>query len=163
MAATAANIIQVALAPNLNAILIFLICFGLLGYYLHNATHLGATVALTFAILIGGIVGAAVNLLMARLMADEGGRLDSESSDMLGRIATVSIPIRAGGLGEVIFPGDNGARRSLGARSAGGAAIARDADVVIVDYGEGIATVETWDAFLSTTGSAASYNSPPTP
>ncbi len=136
---------------NLNAILGFLFTFGLLGYVLHNSTHAGAVLAVILAIICGAAGATALNTLMIRLFGAESGSLGSDSSAMEGRIATISIPIRAGGVGEVIFMGENGTRRSLGARSSDGVAIARDADVVIMGYRNGIAEVQSWESFIATT------------
>lgn len=150
-----------AIAPNVNAILTFLFGFGLTGYILHNITHLVALVALLLSLGVGAVVGGAFNVLMLRLFGNETGRLGLDSSDMTGRIARVSIAIRAGGVGEIIFAGDNGSRRSLGARGSEGQAIPLDADVVIVEYAEGIATVETWDEFLIAADNRGTPTNPP--
>jgi hypothetical protein len=136
---------------NLNELLVFLFCFGLLGYVLHNAAHAGAVLTIIVALLagVGGATG--MNALFVRLFGAEAGRLGSDSSQMEGRLATVTLPIRAGGVGEVVFVGENGTRRSLGARSADGSAIPRDAEVVILDYKDGIAQVQAWDSFITET------------
>ena len=134
---------------NLNAVLAFLFCFGLFGYVLHNITPAGALVAILIALILGMIAGMGINLLYAQLLGRETGRLGASSSTVEGRIAKISIPVRAGGLGEVIYEGDQGSRHSLGARSTDGSAIPRDADVVIVEYINGIALVQEWDAFLA--------------
>jgi hypothetical protein len=134
---------------NLNEILVFLFCFGLLGYLLHNVAHAGAVLTIFAAGVLGGGAAGATNVLFMRLFGEETGRLGLDSSQMEGRIATVSLPIRAEGIGEIIFVGENGTRRSLGARSADGSAIARDAEVVIIGYVDGIAQVEAWDHFLA--------------
>lgn len=143
-----APLAQVLSAINLNAVVIFLFCFGILGYLLHNTAHLNAVVALVLALIIGVTISGGVNVLLLRLMGHETGNLGADSSQMEGRLATVSLPVRAGGIGEIIYVGENGSRHSLGARSVTGQAIPRAADVVIVAYEQGIATVETWDSFL---------------
>ncbi len=137
---------------NLNSVLMFLFCFGLLGYVLHNSAHAGSFVAFVVALIAGIGGGAAINALMLRFYGQETGRLGFDSSTFEGRIARVSIPVRAGGLGEIIYVGDNGSRRSLGARSVDGTPVDRDVDVVIVGYANGVATIETWDAFLLSAG-----------
>ncbi len=134
---------------NLSAILVFLFCFGLLGYLLHNAAHTGAVLTIIVAVLAGVGGAAAMNALLARLFGTEVGHLGADSSEMEGRLATVSMPIREGGVGEIIFVGENGTRRSLGARSLDGSAIARDAEVVIMSYRDGIAEVQSWDHFIA--------------
>lgn len=135
---------------NLNAILVFLLAFGLLGYLVHNATHAGAVLTILLAVVagVGGAIG--VNALFVRMFGNEIGKLGLDSSQMEGRLATVTLPIRVGGIGEVVFTGENGTRRSLGARSADNTPIPRDAEVVILTYENGIAAVQTWDNFIAT-------------
>ena len=135
-------------ALNINAVLTFLFFFGLLGYLLHNVGHAGAFVTILFAVVIGLGAAAVVNALLLRLFGTESGRLDPSSSELPGRIAQVSLAVRAGGIGEIIYVDESSSRHSLGARSSDGSAIARDADVVIVDFVNGIAVVQGWDDFL---------------
>lgn len=135
-------------ALNLNEVLVFLFMFGVLGYLLHNLAHAGAVATIIVAIFIGVGAAGAVNMLLLRLFGTEVGRLGLDSSQMEGRLATVSLPIRANGIGEIIFVGENGTRRSLGARSTDGSAIPRDAEVVIMGYTDGIAQVQDWQRFI---------------
>lgn len=134
---------------NVNEVLVFLFSFGLLGYTLHNLTNAGAVLTIIAAGFIGTGAAAGVNVLFLRMFGEETGRLGTDSSQMEGRLATVSLPIRPNGVGEIIFLGENGTRRSLGARSADGSAIARDADVVIMEYTDGIAKVQSWEHFIN--------------
>jgi membrane protein implicated in regulation of membrane protease activity len=136
-------------ALNLYAILTFLFWFGLIGYVLHNLTNLGSVSAFVGALLVGIIGAILVNLAMARLMGKDDGELTAESSEVVGTIATVSMAIRAGGIGEIIYTKGTGSRKSIGARSMDDQPIARDAEVVIVGYEKGIAQVQTWDRFLN--------------
>ena len=134
---------------NLYAVLTFLFWFGLSGYVLRNLTDLGSLAAFIGAALVGIVGAVLVNLAMARLMGRDYGELTAESSEMVGTIATVSMAIRAGGIGEVIYTKGAGGRKSVGARSVDSQPIARDAEVVIVGYEKGIAQVQTWDRFLN--------------
>jgi membrane protein implicated in regulation of membrane protease activity len=134
---------------NLYAILAFLFWFGLIGYVLRNLTNFGSLAAFWGAVGVGVIGAVLVNMVMSRLMGHDDGALDEDSSDLVGTLATVSLPIRAGGIGEVIYKKGTAGRKSLGARSVDGLAIPRDAEVVIVGYHKGIAQVQSWDSFLS--------------
>jgi membrane protein implicated in regulation of membrane protease activity len=134
---------------NLYAILTFLFWFGLIGYVLHNLTNFGSLSAFVGALLVGVVGAVIINMVMGRLMNKDDGELTAESSEMVGTIATVSMAIRAGGIGEVIYTKGAGGRKSIGARSADSQPIARDAEVVIVSYEKGIAQVQTWDRFIS--------------
>jgi len=145
------NLVQTLLGYvlNLYGILSFLFFFGLLGYLLHNATHANAITAVVIAIIIGLAGGAGINMAYLRLFGQDYGSLGRATSEVTGRIAKVNLPIRANGIGEIVYIGDNGSRHSLGARSANSTAIPADADVVIVDFVNGIASVESWDTFVT--------------
>jgi membrane protein implicated in regulation of membrane protease activity len=137
---------------NLYALLAFLFWFGLIGYVLHNLTNFGSFTALMGALAVGIVGAVLVNMVMSRLMGHDDGALDEDSSDLVGTLATVSLPIRAGGIGEVIYKKGTAGRKSLGARSVDDQAIPRDAEVVIVGYHKGIVQVQAWDNFLSGSG-----------
>ena len=136
---------------NLYAILTFLFWFGLIGYVLKNMANLGSLFASVTGLIVGIIGAVLVTIVMRRLMGRDDGELTAESSDLIGTLATVSLPIRAGGIGEIIYTKGVGGRKSIGARSIDGEAISRDAEVVIIGYEKGIAQVQTWDRFLNET------------
>jgi membrane protein implicated in regulation of membrane protease activity len=138
-------------ALNLYGILIFLLIFGLLGFLLHNATNLAAALIVLIALLAGLAGAVATSAFLTRLFLanlDVSG-LTSESSQLEGRLGTVSMLIREGGTGEVIFQGATGARQSLGARSLDGQPIAAGTEVVILSTSDGIARVQPWDRFMA--------------
>ena len=137
-------------ALNLYGILIFLLIFGLLGFLLHNATNLAAALIVLVA-LLAGLAGAIVtSALFARVfLMNVTVGLTSESSQFAGRLGRVSMTIREGGTGEVIFQGATGARQSLGARSLDGQPIAAGTEVVILSAHDGIARVQPWDRFMA--------------
>jgi hypothetical protein len=60
----------------------------------------------------------------------------------------LSLPIRQQGTGEVIFS-LGGVRRCAGARSDGGEAVEKGAEVVIERYEKGIAYVKRWEDFTN--------------
>jgi hypothetical protein len=109
------------------------------------------TVLLTAAF-VGALAAIAVNAALTRLfITSQAGELSADSSRLEGRMATVSLAIREQGLGEVVYSGEAGARQSLGARSADGAAIAAGTQVVIVETAHGLASVQPWERFLADT------------
>jgi hypothetical protein len=55
----------------------------------------------------------------------------------------LSIPIRAGGTGELIYS-QEGTRRVAGARSEDGTAIPKGVEVMVTRYEKGIAYVQPW-------------------
>jgi len=136
-------------ALNLYGVLMFLLVFGLVGYTLHNALGLGL-LALTFATLLGFGSSVGLTTVLSRVFRPGAETiLTAESSQLEGRVGQVTLPIRPGGIGEVIFTRKGGGRQSVGARGADGEAIPRDVDVVILGYRDGIATVQAWDRFIS--------------
>ena len=137
---------------NLNGALIFLLVFGVLGYLLHTGQALSTLTAVLISAFVGAVAAIGVNAALTRLfITSQAGELSPDSSRLDGRMGTVSLAIRANGLGEVIYTGEAGARQSLGARSADGSAIEAGTQVVIVGSAQGLATVQPWDHFLADT------------
>ena len=62
---------------------------------------------------------------------------------MVGVLGRLSMPIREGGTGELIYS-QAGTRRVCGARSEDGAAISKGTEVVVTRYEQGIAYVRRW-------------------
>ena len=63
---------------------------------------------------------------------------------MVGVLGRTSLPIREGGTGEIIYS-QAGTRRTCGARSDNGVAIARGVEVLVTRYDRGIAYVRLWE------------------
>ena len=134
---------------SLNGALVFLLVFGVVGYLLHSGQGGSIFIPVALGALVGALAAIGVNAALARIfITSQAGELSTASSHLEGRLATVSIAIRAQGLGEVVFTGEAGARQSIGARSAGGAAIPAETQVVIVAAERGLATVQPWESFL---------------
>jgi membrane protein implicated in regulation of membrane protease activity len=135
---------------NLFSLLALLFFFGLLGYLLHNFTNLGVTFSTLVALALGLSAALLTGALMSRLfLLAESNYLSSDSSRLEGRLGQVSVNIRAGGLGEVIFTNVSGARTSVGARGQDGVAIPAGTEIVIIGYENGIASVQPWDSFMA--------------
>jgi len=62
---------------------------------------------------------------------------------MVGVLGKLSVPVREGGTGELIYS-QMGTRRVCGARSDDGCAIAKGTEVVVTRYDKGIAYVRLW-------------------
>jgi hypothetical protein len=63
---------------------------------------------------------------------------------MIGVLGKLSIPIREGGTGELIYS-QEGTRRVAGARSENGAPIPKGSEVIVTRYEKGIAYVRPWE------------------
>ena len=83
-------------------------------------------------------------IYLARVLSLHEEPLTDSDFDMTGILGRLSISIRAGGTGELIYS-QEGTRRSCGARSEDGSAIDRGAEVVVMRYDKGIAYVRRWD------------------
>jgi hypothetical protein len=142
---------------NASTVLAFLAWFGGVGYILTVHSTMIATLALLFA--LSGGLGAAwiVFVVMVKLMNAEGSHMREEDYRYEGTIGTVSVPIRAGGTGEIIFE-QNGVRKCAGARAADGKALERGAEVVMSRYENGIAYVERWTEFTKLPSSSSPSN-----
>jgi membrane protein implicated in regulation of membrane protease activity len=101
---------------------------------------------------VSGIGAAAVVFwFVAKVLIEREAPLDPADYEMVGVLGKLSIPIRAGGTGEVIYS-QEGTRRVAGARSEDGAAIPKGTEVVVTRYEKGIAYVRLWDEFVASQG-----------
>jgi membrane protein implicated in regulation of membrane protease activity len=128
---------------NFGTMTAFLAWFGGTGYLLERFYAVWFLVALAIAVL-SGLGGAAIVFwFLAKLASDDEG-LDPADYEMIGVLGTLSIPIRAGGTGEIVFS-QEGVRRVSGARSEDGTAIPKGVEVVVQRYEKGIAYVRRWE------------------
>lgn len=136
-------------ALNLYGLLMFLLIFGLVGYVAHALLGWGVIFVIVVPLLIGVICAIGLTTLLHALFATSKDTvLTADDARLEGRLGNVTMPIRAGGIGEIIFTRKGGGRQSVGARSATGEAIPAGSEIVILDYLDGIASVQTWDSFL---------------
>jgi hypothetical protein len=135
---------------NPMSLAIFLVGFGFLGYVFHNAM---ASLALqfTFAIaIVGGIILALVFLtLLSHIFGGSGSATVQDVPDRTGLLAKVSMTIPQNSMGEVSYVSPGGLRKSIPARSLNGQRLERDQEVVVVNYQDGIAEVDTWEHFVN--------------
>jgi len=129
---------------NAFSITIFLCWFGAAGYLLTRHGSFVTIVILALAV-IGGLAGGAlVFLFLTRVLLPHEHDLSADETDVVGAVGRISSPIRAGGIGEVIYE-QLGARCSAPARSEDGAAIEKQEEVFVVRYEKGIAYVRRWE------------------
>ena len=128
---------------NFATIAAFLAWFGGAGYLLTRYGGWWAMPALALA-MVTGLAGAALMFaFMVKVVWSPHENLDPDDYDLVGLIGVVSSSIREGGTGEILFP-QAGARRTAGARSETGQAIARGVEVVITQYKNGLVYVRPW-------------------
>ena len=133
---------------NFATMTAFLAWFGGAGYLLTSEFRWLALPAVVLSVVIGLGGAAIVFWLMARVLWSPNENMQSADYHMVGVLGRVNQPIRAGGIGELIYS-HGGARHSCGARSADGGAIEKGAEVVVTDYERGIASVRRWTDLAS--------------
>jgi hypothetical protein len=133
---------------NLSTIMAFVTWFGGAGYILRAYAGVQGIASVAAASLVGLLGGAIVFYFLVRVILPGQRILDPADYEVEGTLAKVSVPIRPGGVGEIVYT-KGGTRRSEGARSSDGSAIERGTEVVIVKYERGIAYVEAWSSFVA--------------
>ena len=143
---------------NFSTAMAFLAWFGGAGYLLTAWGRIGALAVLAFAAMAGATGAAIVFAFLARVLMRTDSTLYDSDYHMEGLLGRVSSGIRQGGTGEIIFS-QEGVRRTCGARSESGAAIARGVEVVITRYEKGIAYVRPWEEMAREAGMETSSKS----
>jgi len=129
---------------NFATLMAFLAWFGGMGYLLTGRAHLGQLLVLAVAF-VSGMAGSAVVFgFLTKVLLKHERFLDPADFEMTGVLGNVTVPIRAGGTGEIVYS-QQGTRRSAGARSENASAIPRGSEVVVTRYEKGIAYVRLWD------------------
>jgi membrane protein implicated in regulation of membrane protease activity len=121
----------------------FLAWFGGAGYLLTRFSSVWVRLGFVLA-LASGLIGAGIMFLfLTRVLTSKEENLDPADFDMVGVLGKLSMPIRAGGTGEITYS-QAGTRRACGARAEDGSAIAKGTEVVVTRYEKGIAYVRLW-------------------
>ena len=137
-------------ALNLYGLLMFLLIFGLVGYVAHAVLGWGVLFVILVPLLFGVACAIGVTTLLHIVFAtSKDTELTASDARLEGRLGSVTMAIRAGGVGEIIFTRKAGGRQSVGARSASGEAIPAGSEIVVLDYQDGIASVQSWDNFMA--------------
>ena len=128
---------------NFVTLTAFLAWFGGTGYLLTRYSSIWFVMGLGIAIVSGRIGGGIVFLFLSKVLTSEEECMDPADYEMVGVLGRTSIPIRAGGTGEIIYS-QAGTRRTCGARSDEGVAIGKGIEVVVTRYDRGLAYVRLW-------------------
>jgi hypothetical protein len=128
---------------NPPSIAAFLAWFGGTGYLLARFSALWVGLALLLAVIAGLVGGAIIFFFLTKVLMSDQEFLDPADFEMVGVLGKLSVPIREGGTGELIYS-QMGTRRVCGARSDDGSALAKGAEVVVTRYERGIAYVQLW-------------------
>ncbi|HEX3820134.1 MAG TPA: hypothetical protein VHW45_07370 [Candidatus Sulfotelmatobacter sp.] len=134
----------VSVSPfNPPAIAAFLAWFGGAGYLLTRFSVIWIGFALSLSVIAGLIGGGIIFLFLSRVLISEEECLDPADFEMVGVLGKLSMPIRNGGTGELIYS-QMGTRRVCGARSDDGTVMTKGMEVVVTRYEKGIAYVRLW-------------------
>jgi membrane protein implicated in regulation of membrane protease activity len=128
---------------NFGTIAAFLAWFGGTGYLLEHYYRVWFLMALGVSILSGIGAASVVFWFLAKVLMAREQALDPADYEMVGVLGRLSIPIRAGGTGELVYS-QEGTRRVAGARSEDGVPISKGAEVMVTRYEKGIAYVRPW-------------------
>ncbi|HKM89233.1 MAG TPA: NfeD family protein [Candidatus Acidoferrales bacterium] len=132
---------------NFMTVCAFLAWFGGVGFLVTRYYALAA-VAAVGAALAGGLTGSSiVFVFLAKFLLPHETQLDPADFEMVGTLATVTLPIRSEGIGEIQFS-QEGTRRSASARSEDGQALERGAEVVVARYERGMAYVKRFEEMV---------------
>lgn len=129
---------------NFVTITAFLAWFGGTGYLLTRYSGIWLVAGLVLSVASGLVGGTIIFLFLSRVLISKSDYLDPADFEMVGVLGTICSPIREGGTGELIYS-QAGTRRTCGARSEQGTAIAKGTEVVVTRYDRGIAYVRPWE------------------
>jgi membrane protein implicated in regulation of membrane protease activity len=129
---------------NFGTIAAFLAWFGGTGYLLEHYFHVWVMLTMSVATLSGVGAASIVFWFLAKVLISREAALDQADYEMTGVLGRLSIAIREGGTGELIYS-QQGTRRVTGARSDTGSAISKGAEVMVTRYEKGIAYVRPWE------------------
>ncbi len=147
---------SLAVSPfNFSTAMAFLAWFGGAGYLLTTWHQIGFLIVLAFSTMAGLTGAAIVFVFLAKVLMRTDSTLYDADYRMEGLLGTVTIPIREGGTGEIIYS-QEGVRCTCGARSDNGKAIPRGTEITIVRYEHGIAYVRPWEEMAAEAGMSGS-------
>lgn len=133
---------------NVATMLAFFTWFGGAGYLLTGHLSIGVVLAIGLAAGVGFAGAGIVFAFLTRvLIPGQTPYLRGEDYELDGAIGRLSVGIRAGGTGELVYS-QAGTRRVVSARSDDGDPIPRGAEVVVVRHEGGVAYVQTFQELL---------------
>ena len=122
----------------------FLAWFGGTGYLLTRFSAVWVGMGLMLSVISGLVGGGIIFLFLSKVLMSDEECLDPADFEMVGVLGKLSVPIREGGTGELIYS-QMGTRRVCGARSEEGVVIPKGTEVVVTRYEKGIAYVRLWE------------------
>jgi hypothetical protein len=134
---------------NPLGLVLFLLGFGAFGYVFKNINPLGNNLLISLIGALGGLVLSVLMLYTIRKIFGTGeAHTEQDVADRTGLVGKVSITIREKSLGEILYLSPGGMHKSIPARSVDGHRIERGQEVVVLNYHNGVAEVDTWEHFI---------------
>jgi len=143
---------------NPPSIAAFLAWFGGTGYLLTRFSSVWVGMGLMLSVVSGLVGGGIIFIFLSRVLISEEETMDPADYEMVGVLGKLSVTIREGGTGELIYS-QAGTRRVCGARSDDGTAIAKGTEVVVTRYDKGLAYVRLWSEMSGEGDEAAGLSS----
>lgn len=131
----------------------FLTWFGGAGYLLERFRQIWVFTGLVLATAAGLLGASIVFLFVAKVLMANERDLNPLDYEMVGVLGRISVPIRRGGTGEIIFA-QEGVRKTCAARSEDGGSLAKGEEVLVTRYERGVAYVQRWDELENSVASA---------
>lgn len=129
---------------NFPTIMAFLSWFGGAGYLLTSVYGMWYLTALFFAS-VAGLIGATIVFwFFVKVMMASEKPMDPTEFRVIGAVGTLTLGIREGGTGELVYV-QGGSRKTSAARSEDGSAIPRGTEVAVTSFERGVAYVRRWD------------------
>jgi membrane protein implicated in regulation of membrane protease activity len=142
---------------NFITLTAFLAWFGGTGYLITRFSSVWFALGLLIALGAGLFGAAIVFLFLTRVLISHEENMDAADYEMVGVLGRISMPIRENGTGEIIYS-QAGTRRTCGARSEGGSAVGKGAEVIVTRYDKGIAYVRLWEEMSNINDDTTSGN-----
>jgi len=136
---------------NMATMMTFLCWFGGMGYLLTHYSKIWFFLALLASIMTGLGGASIVFWFLVKVLLRYEHCLDHADFEMVGVLGVLAVSIRPNGTGELIYS-QQGTRRVVGAKSEDGRPIAKDSEVVVTRYEDGVAYVRPWSEFADEHG-----------
>jgi membrane protein implicated in regulation of membrane protease activity len=128
---------------NFSTVMTFLGWFGGAGALLTSQFHTGLMLTLVLASGAGLTGASIVFLYFVKVLLAHDKSMDPADYDMVGVLGTITVGIRKGGTGEIVYV-QGETRKSSAARAEDGKAILLGEEVVVTRFEDGIAYVRPW-------------------
>jgi membrane protein implicated in regulation of membrane protease activity len=129
---------------NFVTLTAFLAWFGGTGFLITRFSSIWFALGLLISLGAGLFGAGIVFLFLTRVLISHEENMDAADYEMVGVLGRISMPVRAGGTGEIIYS-QAGTRRTCGARSEDGSALEKGAEIMVSRYEKGIAYVKRWE------------------